>query len=240
MSEKPTIVLVHGAFAESASWNSVIEELSARGYDSVAIANPLRSLTIDATYLRDVIAGIGRPVVLVGHSYGGLVITQAASGNPAVTALVYVGAFAPDTDESASTLSTQFPGSTLGAALAAYPLADGGNEFVIRSDIFHHQFAADVPEEVTALMAATQRPVTAAALGEALSTLTPAWQTVPSWFVYGDADQNIPAAAHRFAAQRAQSRGTRELAGASHAVSVSRPREVTQTILDAVAGTSAD
>ena len=150
-----TVLLVHGAFAESASWNGVAERLSAAGHDVVAVANPLRSLAGDAAYVRDVITSIGGPVVLAGHSYGGMVITEAAAGNDAVTALVYVCAFAPDTGESAFDLSTKFPGSTLGDALAAYPVSTGGNEFAIRKDAFHHQFAADMAAEQAALMYAT-------------------------------------------------------------------------------------
>src|SRR6266545_5001229 len=144
MSEQtPTIVLVHGAFAESASWNPVIERLHHHGTvlvashgssfrDVVAVANPLRSVSGDATYVRDVIRGIGGPVLLVAHSYAGIVITEAAAGNDAVVGLVYVGAFAPDHGESAFQLSTVFPGSSLGDALVAYPVATGGDELAIR------------------------------------------------------------------------------------------------------------
>jgi pimeloyl-ACP methyl ester carboxylesterase len=228
-----TVLLVHGAFAESASWNGVAERLSAAGHDVVAVANPLRSLAGDAAYLRDVITSIGGPVVLAGHSYGGMVITEAAAGNDAVTALVYVCAFAPDTGESAFDLSTKFPGSTLGDALAAYPVATGGNEFAIRKDAFHHQFAADVPPAQAALMASTQRPVTQDALSTGLPTASPAWRTVPSWFVFSDQDLNIPVALHRFLAERAGARGVREIAGGSHALSVSQPDAVAETILEA-------
>jgi pimeloyl-ACP methyl ester carboxylesterase len=246
MSEQtPTIVLVHGAFAESASWNPVIERLhhhtvlvashDRSPYDVVAAANPLRSLSGDAAYARDVIQGIGGPVVLVGHSYGGMVITEAAAGNDSVAALVYVAAFAPEDGESAFQLSTMFPGSTLADALTAYPVASGGNELAIRRDAFHHQFAADVPAEQAALMAATQRPVTEAALTEGLPTDTPAWQRLPSWFVFGDQDLNIPVALQRFMADRAGAKETREMAGASHALSVSEPDAVAATILDTVA-----
>jgi pimeloyl-ACP methyl ester carboxylesterase len=229
-----TVLLVHGAFAESASWNGVTERLTAAGHDVVAVANPLRSLAGDAAYVRDVIASIGGPVVLAGHSYGGMVITEAAAGNDAVTALVYVCAFAPDTGESAFDLSTKFPGSTLGDALAAYPVSTGGNEFAIRKDAFHHQFAADVTDEQAAQMYATQRPVTQDALSAALPTGTPAWKTIPSWFVFSDQDRNIPVALHRFVAERASARGVREIAGASHAVSVSQPDAVAETILEAI------
>jgi pimeloyl-ACP methyl ester carboxylesterase len=236
--QKPTVVLVHGAFAESASWNGVIEILQARQVDVVAAANPLRSLAGDAAYVRDVIAGVGRPVVLVAHSYGGMVITQAASDNDNVIGLVYACAFAPDHGENAFQLSTMFPGSTLGDALNAYQVSTGGNDLAIRPDVFHQQFAADVPAAQAALMAATQRPATEAALTDGLPTTTPAWRTIPSWFVFGDQDQNIPAALHRFMEDRANAKGTREIAGASHAISVSNPDAVAASILDAVAGTA--
>jgi pimeloyl-ACP methyl ester carboxylesterase len=235
MSEQqPTVVLVHGAFAESASWNTVIERLQARGLVTVAAGNPLRSLTGDAAYVRDVIAGIGQPALLVGHSYGGMVITQAAADNPSVLGLVYVGAFAPDHGESALDLATKFPGSTLAETLTAYPVSTGGNDLAIRQDLFHQQFAADVPAEQAALMAATQRPVTDAALSEALAVEVPAWRQHPSWFVFGEQDRNIPVALSRFLAERAGAVGTREIAGASHALSVSRPEDVAGTVLEAL------
>jgi pimeloyl-ACP methyl ester carboxylesterase len=236
MSDRtPTIVLVHGAFAESASWNPVVEILHARGLDVVAAANPLRSVAGDAAYLRDVVAGVGTPVLLVAHSYGGFVMTEAAAGNDAVTGLVYVAAFAPDHGESAFQLSTMFPGSSLGDALTTYPLASGGNDLAIRRDVFHHQFAADVPAAQAALMAATQRPVTDTALTDGLPTSTPAWRQLPSWFVFGDRDLNIPVELHRFFAERAGAKATREMAGASHALSVSDPDAVAATVLEAVA-----
>ncbi|MEV4362960.1 alpha/beta hydrolase [Nonomuraea sp. NPDC049625] len=234
MSEQPVIVLVHGAFAESAGWNRVIRRLHDRGLTAVAAANPLRSVEGDAAYVRDVINGIGRPVVLVGHSYGGMVITEAAAGNPAVQALVYVAAFAPEPGESAFLLSGKFEGSTLGGALEAYPVASGGNEFRIAADKFHHQFCADVDADEAALMAATQRPVTERALTDGLAASEPGWHTKPSWFVHGERDLSIPAAALRFMAERAGSRGTREVAGASHAIATSQPDAVAAAVLDAV------
>lgn len=234
MSEQtPTIVLVHGAFAESASWSAVVEQLQSRGLEVVAAANPLRSVAGDAAYVRDVISGVGTPVVLVAHSYGGIVITEAAAANDAVVGLVYVNGFAPDHGESAFQLSTMFPGSTLADALVAYPVASGGNEFAIRQDAFHRQFAADVPAAQAAVMGATQRPATEAALSEGLPSDTPAWRHVPSWFVFGDQDRCIPVALHRFMADRAGAKTTRELAGASHGLSVSEPEAVTATILEA-------
>ncbi len=245
----PTIALVHGAFAESSSWNPVIDRLEHHGtvlvaaHDQpfrriVAIAKPLRSLSGDAGYVRDVLASIDGPIVLVGHSYGGMVITEAAAGNDNVVGLVYVAAFAPEQGESAFQLSTMFPGSTLGDALDAYPVSSGGDEFVIRPDLFHHQFAADVPAEQARLMAAAQRPVTQAALAEGLPTGRPAWTDRPCWFVYGDEDLNIPAALQRFTVERSRPQGVREVAGASHAISVSDPDAVAETILDAVHATT--
>jgi pimeloyl-ACP methyl ester carboxylesterase len=234
MSEnKPTVVLVHGAFAESASWNGVIERLHDAGYDSVAVANPLRSLAGDAAYVRDVVKSITGPIVLVCHSYGGMVITEAAAGLSTVTSLVYVCAFAPDTGESAFELSAKFPGSTLGEALNSYPVSTGGNDLAIRQDAFHHQFCADVPAKEAALMYHTQRPATQTALTDTVTTDKPAWRSIPSWFVFADQDLNIPIALHRFMGQRAGAKGVREIAGASHALSVSQPEAVTQSILEA-------
>ncbi|MEU7800363.1 alpha/beta hydrolase [Micromonospora arborensis] len=229
---QPTIVLVHGAFAESASWNGVIDRLGA-AYDVVAAANPLRGVAADAAYVRDVVHGIGGPVILVGHSYGGMVVTQAAADEPLVRALVYVNAFCPDTGESGLSLSGKFPGSTLADTLVQYPVSTGGNEVAIGQDVYHQQFAADVSADVAALMARTQRPITEQALGDGLSG-DPAWRLLPSWFVFGDADKNIPVAAHRFMAERADPRGQREVVGGSHAMVVSRPSEVAETIIEAV------
>jgi pimeloyl-ACP methyl ester carboxylesterase len=229
-----TVVLVHGAFAESASWNGVVERLQARSVDVVAVANPLRSIPGDAAYLRDVLATIDGPVVLAGHSYGGMVVSEAAAGSSKVAGLVYVCAFAPQTGESAFDLSNKFPGGTLGEALNAYPVGSGGQEFAIRPDAFHHQFCADVPAATAAVMSATQRPVTAEALTAGLPTTTPAWQSIPSWFIFSDQDLNIPVALHRFMADRAAAKGVREIAGASHALSVSQPEAVAASILEAV------
>lgn len=232
-TDRPAIVLVHGAFAESASWNGVIQRLNDRGYDAIAVGNPLRSVPGDGAYVRDVITGLNRPVVLAAHSYGGMVITEAAAGLPSVQSLVYVAGFAPDAGETAFMLSEKFEGSTLGAALNGYPLTSGGNELRIVSDKFHAQFCADLDAGEAALMAATQRPVTERALTEGLSVDEPAWRTIPSWFVFGSEDRNIPAALMHFMADRAASRGTREIPGASHALAASQPDAVTTTILEA-------
>ncbi len=230
---EPTILLVHGAFAESASWNGVIKALFEKGHTSTAVANPLRSVSGDGAYLRDVIESIDGDVVLVAHSYGGFVITEAGS-HPKVKGLVYVAAFAPDSGETAFDLSTKFEGSSLGAALdVPRPLTDGGVELTIRRDVFRAQFAADVDVQVAGLMGATQRPVTQKALTEPLSS-TPAWKSVPSWFVYAEHDLNIPAELQRFQVERSQARSAREVAGASHAITVSQPEAVAETIIEAV------
>lgn len=165
---KPTIILVHGAFADSSSWNGVTERLVGDGYTVVAAANPLRSVKTDAQYVSGIISAIDKPVVLVGHSYGGAVISGAANGQENVKALVFVAAFAPDQGEAAAELAGKFPGGTLGEALAApVKLGDSGVDLYINQRKFHAQFAHDVPAEQAALMAAGQRPITEAALTEA-------------------------------------------------------------------------
>jgi pimeloyl-ACP methyl ester carboxylesterase len=227
---KPTVVLVHGAFADSTSWNGVVKELRQDGYPVVAAANPLRGLSSDAAYLKDLLAGIDGPVVLAGHSYGGSVISDAAYGADNVKALVYIAAFIPEKGESAIELSGKFPGSTLGEALRPVPvsLPDGsqGTDLYIEQGKFHHQFAADVPENTADLMAVAQRPVTSAALEEGASE--PAWKTIPSWALVATEDLNIPPQAEIFMAKRAKAHVVE--VRASHAVSVSRPHDVTDII----------
>ncbi|WAC73501.1 alpha/beta hydrolase [Roseateles sp. SL47] len=229
---KPTIVLVHGAFAGSSSWNGVVGELSKKGYTVVAAANPLRGVASDGAYVAALAKSINGPVVLVGHSYGGAVITAAANGLPNVKALVYVAAFAPDQGESALDLTGKFPGSTLPPTLAApVKLPDGGEDLYVQQDKFPKQFAADVPLAQARAMAATQRPVATAALKEAAPA--PAWKTVPSWSIYGTGDLNIPPQAMAFMAERAQSKKTVVLKNGSHALMVSHPREVAALIQEA-------
>ncbi|TQS43491.1 alpha/beta fold hydrolase [Cryptosporangium phraense] len=228
---KPTIVLVHGAFAESASWNGVIQRLLDAGYPAVALANPLRGVRHDADYLRTTLTGIEGDVVLVGHSYGGMVISNASPGVTSVKALVYVGAFAPDAGESAGDLAGRFPGSSLGETLAPTKLPDGTNDLYIKQDRYHHQFAADSPAAEAAIMAVTQRPITDAALGEPSGE--PGWKTLPSWFLFGSEDLNIPVEAHRFMAERAGSRRTVELAGGSHTVAIPEAAALVELIEEA-------
>ncbi|GLW56498.1 alpha/beta fold hydrolase [Kitasatospora phosalacinea] len=232
--ERPTIVLEHGAFADAASWDGVVTRLQRAGYPVVAVANPLRGPATDAAYLRSVVDHIDGPVVLVGHSYGGTVISQAAAGlEGKVKALVYIAAFLPDTGESSLGLTNKFPGSTLGQAIESvdYTLPDGsrGTDVYIKAEKFRGQFAADVPADKARLMAAGQRPVAAAALEE--KSTRAAWKTIPSWSLVTTEDLNIPVAAQRFMSDRAHARTT-EIA-ASHAVSVSRPDAVTRIVEDA-------
>ncbi len=231
---KPTVVLVHGAFADSSSWNGVITILQRNGYKVVAAANPLRGVRSDANAVADVLKSIESPVVLVGHSYGGSVISEAAEGRPNVKALVYVAAFAPEAGETALGLTGKFPGSTLGGTLAPpVKLTSGGNELYIQQGQFHQQFAADVSAPQARLMAAGQRPIAEAALSEA--STAPAWKSVPSWFIYGEKDKNIPPAALGFMAERAKSRQTVVVKGASHVVMVSHARAVAALIERAAA-----
>ena len=229
---KPTIVLVHGAFAESSSWEDVIARLQERNYPVVAAANPLRGVHSDASSIARLLDSIAGPVVLVGHSYAGSVITTAAAGKANVKALVYVAAFAPEAGESAASLLAKYPGSTLGPALQPpVPLADGNNDLYVRQDDYRQALAADVPSRTTTLLAATQRPVADAALAEPSGT--PAWKSIPSWFVYGTADKAIPPALQPFMAQRAGSKHTVAVEGASHAVMASHPDQVVKLIVEA-------
>jgi pimeloyl-ACP methyl ester carboxylesterase len=227
--ERPTIVLVHGAFADASSWNGVIRILETDGYRVVAAANPLRSVQGDAQSVADIVESIKSPVVLVGHSYGGLVISAAAHGHPNVKSLVFVAAFAPQAGETALELTGKFPGSTLGPTLAPpVAISGGGKDLYIQQDKFPDQFAADVPKKDARLMAATQRPIAEGALHEPAPE--PAWKTTPSWFVYGDKDRNIPPEALGFMAERAHSRQTVIVKGASHVVMVSHPQQVAKLI----------
>ena len=230
-AHRPTVVLVHGAFADSSSWNGVLGLLRTEGFPVLAVANPLRGVRADSAYLAALLDGLPGDLVLVGHSYGGMLIANAATGNDRVKALVFVGAFAPEAGESAAVLAARYEGSTLAEALTTVSLPDGGTDLYIAQDRYHAQFAADVPARDAELMAATQRPIAAAALAEASGM--PAWATIPSWFAFGTADRNIPVEALRFMAERAGSQRTVELHGASHAVPVARAAAVAGLIGEA-------
>jgi pimeloyl-ACP methyl ester carboxylesterase len=231
---RPTIVLVHGAFADSSSWNGVIDPLQKAGHPVVAAANPLRGLASDAEAVSDLVRSIEGPVVIVGHSYGGAVISNVAADAGDIVALVYVNALAPEAGESAFMLAGKFPGSTTGDAVRPIPRSDGKTDLALAPELFQDNFCADVPEAQAARMAVTQRPATLEALQEP-SGDDPLWKKVPSWFVLGEQDRNLPAALHRFLAERAGARRTVEIPGASHAISVSQPEATAEVILEAAA-----
>lgn len=235
---KPTVVLVHGAFADSSSWNDVIGRLSADGYPVIGVANPLRSLHGDAEVLRTVLDSVNGPIVLAGHSYGGSVMSEAADGNPRVKALVYVASPQLDEGESTGELAAKFPGGELGSALHPVPFTtpDGGtaNDLYIQQDKFRDVFAADVPAEVASLMAVTQRPIVGDAL-EGKATRS-AWKSIPSWAMVTLKDLAIPADSMRFMAERAGS--TTVEIDASHAVTVSQPHAVAELIDQAARATT--
>lgn len=230
---QPTIVLVHGAFAESASWDRVIGSLRGSGLPVVAAANPLRGLAADAAAVGDLVRSIDGPVVLVAHSYGGAVITNVDSGAGEIVGLVYVNAFAPAPGETCFGLAGMFPGSLVGeATVRPVPRSDGTTDLYIAQESFHDVFCADLDEPRAAVMAATQRPATQEALVEP-SGDHPLWKAVPSRFVIGEDDRVIPAAVQRFEAQRVGARRTLEIPGASHVSLVSHPAAVAGAILEA-------
>lgn len=236
LRDRPTIVLVHGSFADASGFNDVIQRLQARGYSTIAPPNPLRSVTSDAAYIRSVLEGIDGPIVLVAHSYGGFVITNAATGNPNVKALVYINGFAPAQGEILSDLLAEFPGSMLtpeNLSVRPYPATDpaaSGQEATINADVFREAFAADLDRHTTAVMAATQRPIDLATLEQPSGA--PAWETIPSWFIIGTDDNTIPVELHRFMAERARAVRTVELR-ASHVLMMSKPAAVVRLILEA-------
>jgi pimeloyl-ACP methyl ester carboxylesterase len=229
----PTIVLVHGAFAESASWNGVISRLRSAGHRVIAAANPLRSLSGDAAAVSGLLATIEGSVVLVGHSYGGAVASNAAVGNDNVKALVYVAALAPDKGETTPDLLGMFPGATLGEHLYEVALSDGTADVYVDPAHYHEHFAADLPADQADLAALTQRPFNTEALNGASGE--PAWKTIPSWFISPERDLAIPLETFRFMAERANARESVEIPGASHALPASQPQAVADFILRAVA-----
>jgi pimeloyl-ACP methyl ester carboxylesterase len=232
---RPTIVLVHGAFAESASWDRVIDPLEAAGHRVIAVANPLRSLSGDAEAVSDLVRTIDGPVVLAAHSYGGAVISNVDPDAGEIVGLVYVNGFAPDAGENCFQLAAMFPGSMLGeTTVQPVPRSDGTTDFYVAQDPFHDIFCADVPAPQAALMAATQRPATQEALVEP-SGERPLWKRVPSWFLIGEHDHIIPAALQHYMAERARAHETVEIPGASHVALVSHPKATAHMILEAAA-----
>jgi pimeloyl-ACP methyl ester carboxylesterase len=231
---RPTIVLVHGAWADSSGWAAELKALRAKGYDAIAVANPLRGLSSDTAYVRSVLDTIEGPVVLVGHSYGGAVISGAAAGATNVRALVYVAAFMPDEGEPVGLLTQLNPGSLVteeALEIRPYPLPDGGTgvDLYLRPGVFRQAFAGDLPRQTTLQMWATQRPLAASAFSEPAGPA--AWRTIPSWYLLATQDNTIPPATQAYMAERAHARITR--VRASHVAMQSRPGATTELILTA-------
>jgi pimeloyl-ACP methyl ester carboxylesterase len=233
----PTIVLVHGAWADGSSWAAVTARLQHAGFAVDVPPVPLRGLASDARYLRDYLATLTGPVVLVGHSYGGMVITSAATGNADVRALVYVNAYLPQTGDTVEQLTAARPGSELdpATAISAVPVRDadgnvGDVDLYVRPAVFPALFAAGIPAARSAVLAAAQRPLTLSALSEAFAG-TPAWQTIPSWALVGTADRVLPPAEQLAMATRAHARVV--TVDAPHLSMVSDPAAVAALIADA-------
>jgi pimeloyl-ACP methyl ester carboxylesterase len=238
----PTIVLVHGAWADGSSWSGEITRLQQLGYPVDVAPQPGRGPAADSAYLQDYLASISGPVVLVGHSYGGFVITDAAAGNPNVKALVYVDAFVPDQGESIASL-TAGSGSVLEPALTnpasvlqvtGYPGAPAGTgDTYVLPQVFETGFANDLPRREAALLAATQTPFASSAFGE--PSTAPAWKTIPSWAVISRQDKVIPPAAESAMDARAHARVT--TINGSHLSLISHPDDVTRVIVAAATAT---
>jgi len=234
----PTVVLVHGAFADASSWAGVIARLQASGVEAVAPPNPLRGVAPDAAYLTSFVDQISGPALLVGHSYGGALITQTGSDAANTVGVVFVAAFAPETGEPLQEINGRYPDVPLAAAIRTLTYPNGANpgtEAYIDHDAFHSAFCADVPAEQAQILARTQRPVSLDAFAGVVSG-TPAWKSLPSWAIVASADRAIHPNAERDMAERANAE-TVEIDG-SHAVAVSQPAAVADVILRAVRQTS--
>jgi pimeloyl-ACP methyl ester carboxylesterase len=231
----PTVVLVHGAFVDASSWNGVIAELKAADLDVVAPPNLLRGVGVDAAYLTGFVEALGRPAVLVGHSYAGAVISQTGSDASNVTGLVYVAAYAPETGETLTAINARYPDVPLSAALRTFTYTDERGEQAtdtfVDAALFHDAVCAEAPADVADTLARTQRPASLAAFVTAV-TATPAWQRLPSWAVVATADHAIHPQAEHDMAKRAGSEITE--INASHAVPATHPADVATVIVRAV------
>ena len=231
---KPTIVLVHGGYADSSCWNATIAELQQEGYTTVCGSNPLRGIPTDAPYIGSLLDFISGPVVLVAHSMGGTVITNAAAGKANVKALVYIAAFVPDVGETQGELITKFPGSEVEAVSvpAPYTKADGttGTDLYLSKD-GQAAFAADIPAAAFRVLQATQRPFDADSF--TYPTTAAAWKTIPSWGLVAGQDKAIPPACERWMYSRANARNVVEVPHSSHVAMISHPKIVADLIRDA-------
>src|SRR3954454_10864397 len=232
---KPTILLIHGAFGDASSWRPVFDLLHGDEYTVLAPPSSLRGVAVDASYTAAVIDQLEGPVVLVGHSSGGCVIT-AAGASDKVAGLVYVAGFAPDEGESVTDLQGRYPSLAMGNFLQPRPLPDGGVELSVDPERFHDIFCADVPDDQATFMAHAQRPIVATAFEEPATAA--AWRVNPSWGVFGTGAQPIAPQLHRFSYERAGSKVT-EIEGASHFLMLSQPDAVAGVIREAVAACAA-
>ena len=227
----PTIVLVHGAFADASSFRALYDQLVGEGVAIIAPPNPLRGLSGgDGDYTKAVLAGIDGPVLLVGHSYGGSVITAAGTAEN-VVGLVYISGFAPDEGENLTDLQSKFPAPAIIPYIVEHQLPRGGKEFTVAPKGFHESFCADIPAADAAFYAAAQRPLAGVALTEAAAV--PAWRSLPVWAVLPTADRCIDPGVHRFSYDRMGATVT-EIEGASHVVMISHPKEVAEVVMTAV------
>src|SRR5262249_25630868 len=223
----PTIVLVHGAFADASGWRGLYDELLGEGMKMIAPPNPLRGMTGgDGDYLKGVIGEIDGPVLLVGHSYGGAVITAAGTADN-VVGLVYISGFAPDEGENLTDLQSKFPPPGIVPFIVQHKLADGSSEFTLSLDGFHESFCADVPADDAAFLAISQRPLAGVSLSETAGT--PAWRSRPVWAVLPTADRCIDPGVHHFSYERMGAQIT-EVEGASHVVMISHPKKVAEVV----------
>ncbi|MFE3163124.1 alpha/beta fold hydrolase [Streptomyces sp. NPDC059224] len=232
--QKPTVVLVHGAFADGSSWNAVVQRLQRDGYHVIAPPNTLRGIPQDSTYLNSLLKTVKGPVVLVGHSYGGEVISQAADGLDNVKALVYINAIMPDKGESFSSLSAKFPAVPLTKALQQVPFRNGdgttGTDLYVQPGKLRAVFAQDLSQQQTAVMAATQRPIAQSAFGDKLTAA--AWRDKPVYVLVGSQDRSINPSLEKYEAKRAHARKT-VVIDSSHVSMISHPQEVTALIVTA-------
>jgi pimeloyl-ACP methyl ester carboxylesterase len=232
---KPSIVLIHGAWADGSSWSDVIQGLQEQGYTVYAPPNPLRGLISDSAYIASFLQTISGPIILVGHSYGGAVITNAATGNPNVKALVYIDAFAPDQGESLASLSSVPPPPGQSASCVSgdpsqvfdfVPLTGGDTDLYIKPSLFPSCFANDLPPKEGAVLASTQRPLAFSAFSQ--TSGVPAWKTIPSFYLVGTIDRAIPPFAELFMAHRINA--TIVQVRGSHLVMISHPEAVVDLI----------
>ena len=227
----PTIVLVHGGLADASGFRGLYDELLGEDVTIVAPPNPLRGLSGgDGDYIKAVVGEIDGPVLLVGHSYGGSVITAAGTADN-VVGLVYISGFAPDAGENLTDLQSKFPAPGIIPYIVEHQLPEGGNEFTLALEGFHESTCADIPADDAAFYTISQRPLAGVALTEAAPT--PAWRSRPAWAVLGTADRCIDPGVHRFSYERMGATVT-EIEGASHVVMISHPKEVAEVVMTAV------